>query len=62
MITQGSKNVKNTSMHSIGGMQDFLNVKPLGLEMLMGKTKILIKNPISVPIYKPQITRECPEI
>jgi hypothetical protein len=48
-------------MHSIGGMQDFFNVKQLGLEMLTGKTEILIKNPISVPRYKPQITHECPE-
>jgi len=49
-------------MNSIGGMQDFLNVKPVGLEMLTGKTEILIKYPISVSIYKPHITHERPEI
>jgi hypothetical protein len=49
-------------MHSAGGMQDFLKVKPLGLEILTGKTEILIKNHISVPIYKQEITHECSEI
>jgi len=62
MVTQRSTDITNTSMHSIGRMSDFFNVKPLGLEMLQGKTEILIKNPISVLIYKPQITLECPEI